>query len=114
MVKETEIEETLGLVIIIFIIGGISIYWRAFCPPFRPPLAKPISRYIYKSLIMGISIRALLAKLLLDLQQGSSFAETFLFKIFLPIFQKKFPTEQFKKCLQNQILKRKIFVILSF
>ena len=48
---------------------------------------------------MGNSIRPLLAKLLLDLQQGSSFAETFLTRIFLPIFQKKkkHPTEYLKK-----------------
>ena len=38
---------------------------------------------------MGNSICLLLAKLLMDLQQESSFAETFPLKHTLPIFQKK-------------------------
>ena len=45
---------------------------------------------------MENSICLLLAKLLLDLQQGSSFAETFFLEIFFADFSKKIPTECFK------------------
>ena len=85
--------ETLGFVVIIFIIGSISI-WRG--RPLAPPslvTGTPMIREVHKSLIMGNSIRPLLAKLLLDLQQGSSIAETFLSKIFFANFSKKISIE---------------------
>ena len=53
------------------------------------PLATNMTRWVKTSLVMENFIRLLLAKLLLDLQQGSSFAETFLSKIFFSDFSKK-------------------------
>ena len=75
--------------VIIFSIGGILI--GEGDGPLAPFLASPMMRKVHKNLVMGNSIRLLLAILLLDLLQlGTSFAETFLSKIFLPIFQKIF------------------------
>ena len=44
MIKETEIEVTIGFVVIIFIIGGISIGGEGLLPP--PPLDTSMSQFV--------------------------------------------------------------------
>ena len=59
---------------------------------------------------MGNSIRLLLAILLLDLQQGSSFAEMLFSKIFLPVFQKKIPIAYLKNGCKIKFQTKKIIL----
>ena len=90
-------EKTKGFaVVVILIIGGISIEGAALLPSL--PLAAPMTRYeVHKNLLMGNSIHLWLAKLLLDLQQKFSFAETFLSKIFFAdIFKQNFQLSNLK------------------
>ena len=70
--------------------GGGGLF--APLPPFGYAYDEVVGAY---NLVMENSIRLLLAKLLLDLQQKSSFSEMYL----LPIFQQKFSIEWFKKWL---------------
>ena len=59
-----------------------------------------------KNLVMENSIRLLLAKLLFDLQQGSSFAETFLSKIFFANFSTKLSNRVIKKMVVESNFKQ--------
>ena len=87
MLKETE--ETLDFVVIIFIIGCISIgEGTGLLTP--PDYAYNEVGLCSKSLAMGSSISLLLAKLLLDLHQRSSFGKTFLSILLFTNFSKKF------------------------
>ena len=74
---------------------GLHLCWWHFNwgKAVLPPPGYAYDKEGSKGHARGISIRLLLAIHLLDLQQESSFAETFLSKIFLSIFQKKNPTE---------------------
>ena len=79
MYEETLIENegTVSFDVITFIIGCILIGKGADL------LATRMTKSVHKSLVMGSFIRLLLAKLLLNLQQGSSFLEAFFSKILL-------------------------------
>ena len=82
MLKETKSEKTLSFGVIIISLVAFQLGGG----PLALPLATPETRKVYKNLVVGNSIRLLLAILPLDLQLESSFAETFLSKIFFADF----------------------------
>ena len=89
MLRETEKKQkALLLLFLSWVAFQLGRRGRASCP--SPPLAMAMTRKVHNSLVMGNSIHLLLAILLLDLQQKSSFAETFLPKIFFANFSKTF------------------------